>query len=85
MASRAASRCASGATYREISGFAPPRCYAQYVGGISNGMPLCVGGQQDVYHVAFLQRFAVMLNHAAWVGVQMLSFRRSIQEDDGFH
>ncbi len=23
------------ATYREISGFAPPRCYAQYVGGIS--------------------------------------------------
>ncbi len=29
-------------------------------------MPLCVGGQQDVYHAAFLQRFAVMLNHAAW-------------------
>jgi hypothetical protein len=48
-------------------------------------MLLCVGGQQDVYHAAFLQRFAVMLNHAAWVGVQMLSFRRSIQEDDGFH
>jgi hypothetical protein len=32
-----------------------------------------------------LQHFAVMLNHAAWVGVQMLSFRRSIQEDGGFH
>src|SRR5215211_1789033 len=32
-----------------------------------------------------LQRFAVTLNHTAWVGVQMLSFRRSIQKDDGFH
>src|SRR3712207_2840113 len=48
VASRAACRCASGATYREISGFAPPRCYVQYVGGTSNGMPLHASRSEDV-------------------------------------
>jgi hypothetical protein len=85
VASGAACRYASGGNVpRDKRLRTTPRCYAQYVGGISNGMPLCVGGN-SVYHAAFLQLFAVMLNHIAWVGVQMLSFRRSIQEDDGFH
>ena len=58
--------CVGGNVPRDKRLRTTPRCYAQYVGGIWNGMPLCVGGQQDVYHAAFLQRFAMMLNHTAW-------------------
>jgi hypothetical protein len=85
MASRTASRCASGATYREISGFAPPPLLCPVCRWHLERNAAVRRGQQDVYHAAFLQRFAVMLNHTAWVGVQMLSSRRSIQEDDGFY
>jgi hypothetical protein len=85
MASRAASRCASGATYREISGFAPPpllypvcRWHLERNAAVRRGatgripcrLPSALCGDVEPRRLG---------------GVQMLSFRRSIQEDDGFH